>query len=444
MALHCGHAGPAGPNPLCAHLDRHAAPWISTYRWYTGDGFAFELLCDACRVAREQGASVSAEQACSECFSFITDEVADVEGVRGQPGILVREGPPVESPRDSSFPTVLCDPLDVAAVSGTDASLWLVLARSGDLSLFDADTGTCSTKMSVSLPTEPTTQPFCGHVMAPRLHVSRDGRFAAVVDDYGRRGLVVDLDRAAVTMLLDGGDYHYWTVPFPLAFFEDDGRPRIVHRTVWNRLDVSDPATGWLLTPRDPTNATEGEPLPKHYLDYFHGRLYVSPGGMHVLDDGWVWHPVGVPAVWSLRRWLRDNPWESEDRPSRVRLTWRDYVWDHGKCWVSPRQVALGGIGESDLTLVDGVQLYQLDAEGRVPLDGRMPRFRSFAGPAGELFGDGVGDRVFSADSTGLSVWDPTDGARVQHVPGFSPTRRHIGARELVQVCGDVIRRLRY
>jgi len=75
-----------------------------------------------------------------------------------------------------------------------------------------------------------------------RLHVSWRGDFAAVVNDYGRHGQVLDLRSGRVTMMLDGGDYHPETVPFSLAFFEARGRPVVIHRSDWNRLDLSDPA----------------------------------------------------------------------------------------------------------------------------------------------------------------------------------------------------------
>jgi hypothetical protein len=143
--------------------------------------------------------------------------------------------------------------------------------------------------------------------MKRRLHCSKRGEFAVVVNDYGRYGQVIDLRSGAVTFALDGGDYHPATVPFSFAFADMFGCVVAVHRTALNRLDVSDPSTGELLTQRSPTSYRSGEERPEHYLDYFHGALYLSPSGAHILDDGWVWHPVGVPTVWSLNRWMSQN-----------------------------------------------------------------------------------------------------------------------------------------
>jgi hypothetical protein len=91
-----------------------------------------------------------------------------------------------------------------------------------------------------------------------------------------------------------------------------------IHRTSWNRLDLSDPATGAPLSDRGPTSYRQGEPRPDYYLDYFHGRLHVSPGAKHIADDGWVWHPVGLVTVWDLEAWL-GSAWESEDGPTKRR-----------------------------------------------------------------------------------------------------------------------------
>jgi hypothetical protein len=64
--------------------------------------------------------------------------------------------------------------------------------------------------------------------------------------------------------LNDGGNYYAETVPFSFAFAVVRGREVAIHRTAWNRLDVSDPSTGKLLTARNPTNYQRGEERPVH------------------------------------------------------------------------------------------------------------------------------------------------------------------------------------
>jgi len=115
------------------------------------------------------------------------------------------------------------------------------------------------------------------------------------------------------------------TVPFSFGFASWQGRVVVIHRTAWNRLDVSDASTGQFLSERGPTGYQAGEQRPQHYLDYFHGALYLSPKGTRILDDGWVWHPVGIPAVWSVEQWLSGKVWESEDGETRREVCARTY-----------------------------------------------------------------------------------------------------------------------
>ena len=76
--------------------------------------------------------------------------------------------------------------------------------------------------------------------------------------DYGRYGRVYDLAGGRCTLELDAGAAHEETVPFSFAFAEHRGRTVAIHRTDWNRLDVSDAASGALLTERGPTNYRPG------------------------------------------------------------------------------------------------------------------------------------------------------------------------------------------
>jgi hypothetical protein len=63
-----------------------------------------------------------------------------------------------------------------------------------------------------------------------------------------------------------------------------------------------------------------GEERPKHYQHSFQGGPAISPGGEWIVDNVWVWHPLGIVTAWSLRHWLGDDPWESEDEPSKWSL----------------------------------------------------------------------------------------------------------------------------
>jgi hypothetical protein len=381
-------------------------------RLLTGHGIDADLCCTACDRAGQQGAAIDLRVVCEGCVARFDDgETGYFSGWRGEPGIAERPEPVdpaiVTTPLPTGFGTVL----DLAAMPNADgASRWLALTASAQLVRFDADTGVYERVGVSGLRSEPDHQPWAGHALRERLHVAADGRFAAVVHDFGRHGKVVDLASGHQTLTLHGGAYHSETVPFSVAFAERGGRTVVVHRTAWNRLVVSDPETGRDLTPRHPAR----DP------DYFHGALRVSPDSRWLLDDGWVWSPVGIPRVWDLERW-----------ESRA-LCQRDYHWNVPMCWIGDDLVAVSGIGTDDIAMLPGVRVF--DATTGVEL-------LTFAGPRGELFS--AGRRLYSAAPDGLEIWDALTGHRTGRVPGFVPTHHHPTAGELVKLHEGTLLRCR-
>ena len=128
---------------------------------------------------------------------------------------------------------------------------------------------------------------------------------------------------------------------FSLAFTQFNSQDICIYRSDWNRLEAFNLTTNQLLTERY-IAAYETEP-PKHYLDYFHGALYVSPNNDYILDDGWIWHPVASPKVWSLSQWFKHNPFESEDGSSVQTLCYREN-WNALMCWLDDQHVAIWNI----------------------------------------------------------------------------------------------------
>ncbi len=126
----------------------------------------------------------------------------------------------------------------------------------------------------------------------------------------------------------------------------------VVHRTAWNRLDVTDAATGQILTGRTIAVGEPGRP-PEHYLDYFHDAIAVSPDGWHVADDGWVWHPVGMPTIWSLSRWLDGSVWNPKNA---LAVTGGAFAPITGtrRCWIGAEKMAISGIDADDDAMVPG------------------------------------------------------------------------------------------
>jgi len=251
------------------------------------------------------------------------------------------------------------------------------------------------------------------------LRLSPDGRFAAVADTYGQYGSVVDLETGQETMRLARDSYHENVSAFPLAFFVHQGRTLLIHGTTWNRLDISDPVTGSMLTHREAA-ASDGDATESpHALDYFHCGLTVSPDGTWVADNRWVWHPIGVVTTWNLRRWIDENVWESEDGPTQRTLCCQD-DWDGPLCWIDDGTLAVWGSDDADPPTVRFFDV----ASGQ--------DIRAFAGPGGELVYDTY---LFAfAPELGITVCDIETGEQLLRDDTFSPVGYHRGARRFVTV----------
>jgi len=347
---------------------------------------------------------------------------------------MVHVGPVTEV----SFPAGVEAITDLAPVSDGAGPSWLVLDGGGVISRWNPAAGTCSALAAASVPDEPGHQAWCGHELRRRLHVAASARFAAVVNDYGRLGEVIDLRAGRVTMTLDNDGYHEETVPFSIAFARHRGQDVVIHRTAWNRLDVSEAATGRLMTARGPTSYQSGEPEPDHYLDYFHGVLYLSPDGARVFDDGWVWQPFGYPEAWELAAWLDGNAWESEDGPTKTGFCGLE-CWDRAVTWIGSHRVAIEDTGDDETPAC--TRVFDL-TQAAAPGPGRTRQATEIAllhGPEGRFFSDGTS--LLSSGAGGLSCWDPLTGARTGFTAGFTPAYYHPAARELVELSDGKLRR---
>jgi hypothetical protein len=417
--LACGHVAYEAASRVCPHLVRPGDAELDHVRLLTGRRLEFDLVCAECDAAGHQ---VTLVPVCEGCVGRLNEEAENgsLTGWRGQAGIEERPEPVDRTVVSWRLPATVGPVIDLAPGSG---DTWLALTGEGTITALDPGADRCTTLAAGVLEAEPDHEPWMNKPLTPRLHVSQCGRFAAVVNDYGRRGRVIDLQRGgATTLRLDGGDYRTNLVPFSVVLARHGERVVVVHRTAWNRLDVHDAETGQLLTGRTHETVAEGE-RPAHYLDYFHGRLHLSPDGRRLADDGWVWAPVGIPVSWSLERWLDGNVWESEDGPSRSLLAWRAYRWDTPMVFTDDGLLAVTGIGYDDIAMLDGVEIFSVATGDPV---------RAIAGPVGALFADRT--RLYAAAPGGLEIWDPVTGHRTGGVPGFVPTCHHRAAGRLAAV----------
>ena len=393
----------------CSHLI--ADPDDDYYRHFNGVGIDSWLLCSDCHRKVRDGEEVALTLLDRAAVALIAKEGYQ-DGITGTPSILEQPAPMLPPVRVVFLPGDL-----VTTLAPLPDGCWLMYGATGALDIFNPDTGMRRTLAHVSLPQEIDAH-WCNRHLAPRLLTDPTGRFAALVHDYGRYGGIIDLSDGRVTLRLDGGDYHPETVPFAACFVMHEGRPVLIHRTAWNRLDASDPATGKLLTERT-IAPWEEEKRPPHYLDYFHGGLHLSPSGTALLNDGWVWHPLGMPIIFRPGIWLSEDVWETEDC-FKSQVLPANENWDRGIAWIDDERIVLGDPAGVALAF-----LFNLSTGENMPI----------AGPGGYLFSDG--SRLFSAIADGLSVWNVEEGSRTGFIPDFTPAFHHPSRHELVQVMED-------
>src|SRR5579862_7249410 len=130
---------------------------------------------------------------------------------------------------------------DIQPIHSSEKSEWMVLKGSGELVIVDfGDRSIRSLGKVDDLAFDRKQEAM--------LRLSDDGRFAAIANRRSVKGTVIDLFTGRTTMSIYREDYYAEHCPFPLAFVQTDSKWLLIHATHWNRLDVSDPATGELLT----------------------------------------------------------------------------------------------------------------------------------------------------------------------------------------------------
>ncbi|HEY5002714.1 MAG TPA: hypothetical protein VII61_06150, partial [Ktedonobacteraceae bacterium] len=411
----CVHHDAQETRLVCQHLAGQN-PESSYSQWFTGNGQHYDLICQQCTTNVKAGeTSLELRQICWRCYKELHEE-GDWEGIAGRPEIVARS--PALSMTQQHIPFPLTVPfLDLQPINTSSESVWIALTSAGDLVRLNLTTQIVTHLMHL-----PDSQ--LDRTQQVSLHLAPNADCAAIVNTHGQYGIVVNLNTGAMTMPLERDTYHIEHSVFPLAFFEYNDRQFLVHGTEWNRLDISDPGTGELISKR-PTPFYQREyPGSEHYLDYFHAGLSVSPHQEWIADNGWVWQPVGIVTTWDLRCWLQENVWESEDGSSHRSLCQRDYFWDGPLCWIDGQTLAVWGYGEDDEWLIPAIRLFDVRT-------GKETGW--FAGPEkGTLVFD---EYLFSlSQEHGVSAWDVSTGERIGAFPDFRPTHYHQGAKQFLRV----------
>ncbi|WP_379134047.1 hypothetical protein [Paenibacillus sp. sgz500958] len=236
-------------------------------------------------------------------------------------------------------------------------------------------------------------------------------------------------------------DYHFNQTIFPVSFYtSDDNQILLIHGTKWNRLDISNPITGELLTTRvDPEFHMIGNQpnCDEHYLDYFHGQLLVSPNNEWVVDNGWEWHPRGSVTAWNIKQWITNNCWESENGETKKQL-WRDKEdWNDPICWLSSTTV--GVMGKIDSSLYDDEDLINIPKELLFRIfdvyDGSL--LQEFEICNGILFFDKF--LYCTSQNIGFRVYEISNGEVLFEEVNFHPKVYHSRSKEFLEITDNEI-----
>lgn len=410
-AIQCHHQEPEEVRLACEHLLAAREKPRRFHRRFTGQGSAYDLVCPACFEALP--APPPLRKICDGCHEDLHD--GDRGPDAGAPAFPERATNLRFEHAMVRLPGLAPEEVIAIAPIAREAGAWLMLDRGGRLHRADLARG-----RSESGGAAPGDAVDFGAALT--LCAAPDGRFVAIAEREGRRAVVLEPATGRVTMRVLRDDYHEEHCPFPIAFFAIGERLYLAHATAWNRLDASDPATGACLTERTPPPAGPGESIPAHSLDYFHADLVLSPDGERVIDNGWVWHPCGVVRTFSMRRWVEENVWESEDGPSVKDLCSRLYFWGGPVAWLDATTVAVWGHGDDDRLLTPGARVFDVVTGEEV---------RSFAGPLPGFAC--VPPYLVAYDAAqGASVWDVATGERLARDASLCPIAQHPSSRELI------------
>lgn len=430
----CDHKNKPASYTVCRHildlLRGGKADDIEYCVWFDGQGAQPRFFCFACTGKLNEGKEIPEALVCQDCFEQI-DRQGFTDHYFGEPVVPVRSTTLRFVHENIEFERPFGTFIETCPVS---ANTWLFMDNHEEIKKLDTSSRSITSVAKIPdilriRADSPNTSP--GHVRRAspkfRLQVSVDGSLILIVNDHSPSGAVLDASTGEVLLLLDRDSY-YHNSNFPAAFATIEDRTILVHATNWNRLDLTDPRTGELLTPRESPNYQSGKERPEHYLDYYHAGLYISPDQQWIVDWGWVWAPVGLISAWNIHEWLNNNVWESEDGPTKQRFCQRAYNWDEPLCWLDDRTLCVWGHSDDDLGLYPAVTIYDVVAGEQIDW---------FVGPPrGKLVYDD-GHLFCFSEEYGMSVWDIKTGECLYKSPDFQPVNYNRHSKQFLCVQSD-------
>ncbi len=421
----CQHIESQHAGEVCVHLFDGKAEEF--YRCFTGENKQYNLICPKCKTYLEKF-QLSMKKVCLDCFDKI-DSNGDFFNFIGEPSYDYSPDLYHFNYQEITVPALQHQYImAMQPLLYTSGSQWIIFDGLGNLQLLDLS---CNTIVLINQ----VSNDLIDKAGDIHIIVSNESDYVAIISrsrlmkdtkDWNK-GVVLDLISGEITMLLSRGDYHTAVSEFPIAFFRDEERTLIIHATNWNRLDISDPATGIVISEREfNTRPTEAWRFNQNTMTEFSGRLSVSPNQQWLIDDGWQWGPVGCLSLFSISRWLNDNVWEADNGPSKSKLVMKNYFWGAPSCCLDGDTLCVWGQGTDEKNIIPAAVLFDINTREQIDW---------FPGPSRGLF---VYDQLLytTDENDNLSAWDLSNGNRVVLEKGFSPQLYHATSRQFLSYQG--------
>lgn len=399
---------------VCHHIADKEDGDVDFFRYFTGDGTEYYLICSDCFDSLDK-LDYNLRELPFESFKKYDNYMFTCIGHRGLPQVKKRntslrfEHSTIELNQEIGE-----NILDFQPYNSDSNCKLIALTESMRLILIDLDKSDYSELCRISSDIKiDITQEV-------RIILASGSDLCAFVNLKGQFGTVINIKTGKLLMELDRGNYYNEVSNFPVAFFDWEGKTLIIHGTDWNRLDITDPLTGENLTKRETDNEKE------NYLDYFHGEISISDDNQRIVDNGWVWHPVGQIYTWNILKWLNENVWESENGLSRKELCSRNYYWEGSMCWIDKNRIAVYGFGDDEDKIIPAVRLFDVNTGKELMW---------FAGPDSKLIFDRY---LFSIDNIeGTKVWDIDTGKLLHSNASLCPHAYHKATHQFITKITD-------
>jgi hypothetical protein len=263
------------------------------------------------------------------------------------------------------------------------------------------------------------------------LYISPDDNYAALVENRGVNGMIIDLKNKTKIMDIRRGSYYYDVSNFSIAFVKDTDRTLLIFATDWNRLELYDLTNKKLVSERPIIQYGH-----QHYMDFFHGKLHISPNQQYALNAGWCWNPCGVVEVFDINEWIK-NPYETEDGKS-IKYFGCDTEFMHNPvCWINNDEfIMLSNDGDDD----DDLDMHVNICNRETQIETDICRIKNTAD--GKYFVH-FDKYVYIYGTKGVLVLDLT-GKEIYYNAHIFPLKYHNGAKKFITLQDDKLALWKY